>query len=330
MVTFAQLRDLDTSNLNKAASSAGSLSEDLSTRGSEVSAAAKIPVETWSGSDSTAASAKLSPLSEPLYDTSDSSSRAKGVLEDLAVALQSEKERLQDAYDVIAGTGITISDDGTVHTPPVDSEEEAQRNAELARKSRGIIVEALAGADRADNDAASALDKLGDAFGDGLGEFSNVVSSAAEVYGDIPEEWRRAGRNAGRFSTVLSGVLAGGDQLLEDWNDPELDGGDMALRAGYRGVVEGAGGYFGAGAGLKGGTIAGAAFGHPGAVAGGFLGAFGGGFLGATAADWLVDRTIDPVTDAGREVRDFVGGTVDEVQEFADDPVGYVSDLSPF
>lgn len=151
MVSYSELRNLDTSMLTSAATASGGLSGDLSSRGGELASAAQIPGGTWHGADASAATGKLSPLPDPLYDASDAFRHGQGVLETLVDSLLSAKERLQDAHGMAAGTGIVIGADGSVTTPVVDSPTQAERNLERARQIREIIDEALEMAEEADS-----------------------------------------------------------------------------------------------------------------------------------------------------------------------------------
>ncbi|MGH8792918.1 MAG: alpha/beta hydrolase [Stackebrandtia sp.] len=161
MVTYAQLSSMDTSKLTTAAGSAGSLSSSLSTRAGEVNSAADIPGGTWDGLDATAAGDLIGRQPPPLYDASDAFQRGRTALEDLADEIGTAKERLQDAHELIAGTGITIGGDGTVTTPVVDSQETAQRNDGIAKQATAIINQALQMANTADQTAVAALQSIG-------------------------------------------------------------------------------------------------------------------------------------------------------------------------
>lgn len=173
MVNYAQLRDLDTSKLVSAAEAAGGLSGSLSARGGEVAQVSQIPAGMWAGPDASAASGMMSPLSMPLYDVSDAATTSQGVITTLVGDLEKAKERLADAHEVIAGTGITISADGTVTTPVVDDPAVAAENDRKAAQARTIIDEAVTAANQADDKASGTLASVGDFFTKMLGPPQN-------------------------------------------------------------------------------------------------------------------------------------------------------------
>lgn len=173
MVNYAQLRNLDTSKLVSAAEAAGGLSGTMTTRGGEVAQAAQIPGGMWAGMDASAASGMMSPLSTPLYDVSDSATASQNVITDLVSNLEDAKSRLDDAHGVIAGTGITISADGTVTTPVVDDPDLAAENDRKATEASRIITEAVQAANDADDHASGALASVGEFLGSVLGPPSN-------------------------------------------------------------------------------------------------------------------------------------------------------------
>ncbi|MGH8792094.1 MAG: hypothetical protein ACRDXX_05530 [Stackebrandtia sp.] len=157
MVTYTQLRDLDTSKLTTAASSAGSLGSALSTRGSDVATKANIPSGMWDGADAQAAMSLLSPQSGPLYDASDAFSHSQGILEDLVDGLEKAKSRLDDAQTLAAGAGLTIGPDGSVNIPEVDSRELYEDKLEKARQVKQLIDEAVDMADEVDGIAVEEI-----------------------------------------------------------------------------------------------------------------------------------------------------------------------------
>lgn len=158
MVTYAQLSAMDTSRLSAAATAAGTLARSLTRRGDEVRSLAQWPNDMWSGRDSMAASFRLTIQSGPLYDASDAFKRGRSVLENLVDGVTAAKEHLRGAQNLLAGTGMTISPDGTVTTPVVDSAARAAHHAELARQAVAIIKEALRMAETADENATAALE----------------------------------------------------------------------------------------------------------------------------------------------------------------------------
>lgn len=189
MVTYAQLAEMDTHGLTGAAEAAGGLSHALSRRGDEVRSVCDFPNDVWCGVDALSASMRLAIQAGPLYRASDALSRAGAVLDGLADEIDAAREHLRGALDLIAGTGITISADGTITTPVVDSPTLADHNAELARQATEIIYEALLRAATADSAAVAALeggdvggddDPVGDFFSD---RFSPGVS--ADSNGDV-------------------------------------------------------------------------------------------------------------------------------------------------
>ncbi|MGH8791620.1 MAG: hypothetical protein ACRDXX_03135, partial [Stackebrandtia sp.] len=149
--------DMDTSKLSAAAETAAGLSSSLSDRAGQVGSAAEIPSGTWSGGDAQAAGNLLGEQPPPLFDASDAFNRGRAALEDLVTGIDSAKEHLRDAHDLVSGTGIVIGGDGTVTTPTVDSPTVAEHNAELARQARQIIDEAVDMAGQADQAAVDAL-----------------------------------------------------------------------------------------------------------------------------------------------------------------------------
>ncbi|MGH8793987.1 MAG: hypothetical protein ACRDXX_15245 [Stackebrandtia sp.] len=159
---------MDTSKLSTAAAAAGSLSSSLSDRGGEVRSAADIPGGMWSGIDASAAGGLLSGQPPPLFDASSAFTRGQAALEDLVDGVDAAKEHLRGAQDLIAGTGITIDDDGKVTTPAADSPDVAERNAELARQAADIIEEALKMAEAADDAATGAFESAAGGVGDYL------------------------------------------------------------------------------------------------------------------------------------------------------------------
>ncbi|MGH8792151.1 MAG: hypothetical protein ACRDXX_05830 [Stackebrandtia sp.] len=178
MVTYAQLINMDTSRLSAAASTAGSLSSSLSDRGALVQSRSDIPEGMWNGADASAAGGALEILTPPLFDASDAFKRGRAALEDLVDGVDAAKERLQDAHNLVAGTGITISSDGDVFPPLADDPAEAERLGRLAEQAREIIADALRMADEADNTAVDAIGAVagdvGDFFKDRFGPGVNV------------------------------------------------------------------------------------------------------------------------------------------------------------
>lgn len=198
MVDYAQLRNLDTSKLTSAAEAAGGLSSAVTSRGGEVANAAQIPQGMWAGLDSSAASGMMSPLSNPLYDVSDSATHSQGVITTLVDDLEKAKSKLDDAHDVIAGTGITISPDGTVTTPVVNDPAVAAENDRKAKEAKRIIDEAVADANGADDKASGALASVGQFLAQTLGPPQNSPLGpwATASWG--------AGQAAGRFGNLAS------------------------------------------------------------------------------------------------------------------------------
>lgn len=157
MVDFAQLTKMNTSKLTSAAAASGKFATAMTTRGEEVRTSSVIPAGMWTGADANAASTLLAGMPEPLYNLSDSANRGKKTLDDLATEIGRAKERLQDAHDAIAGTGITIGADGTVTTPVVNDPNVAAENDRKAQSARDIIADALNIANDADTAAAKDL-----------------------------------------------------------------------------------------------------------------------------------------------------------------------------
>lgn len=372
MVTYAELRDLDTSRMTTAASTAGTLSGDLNTRGAEVTSAAEIPTGTWNGNDRDAASQMISPLADPLYDTSDSCVQSQGVLEDLVGDLESAQERLQDAHNMAAGTGITISADGTVTTPVVDTPEEASANEERARQIRNIIDEAVEEANEADRNASGTLQGLAGALGT-LGEVNGRVGQLAKFMthhrlgvfqprvngrwaspSDFtrfqqgrmamdPSNWRakphqagnraawlRAGRITSNVARPLAPITAGVTQAAEDWNNPDLSGGEKTGRVANAAVTEGGGAIAGAAGGAKVGALAGAVLGPKGAIVGGVVGGVIGGIGGSAAGQWIGDKTQDIAGAAGDWAGDRVSDAGDALGSAKDWAGDKLSSLNPF
>ncbi|ADD42549.1 alpha/beta hydrolase [Stackebrandtia nassauensis] len=153
MVDYAQLTNMDTSKLTRAAEESGSLAGALSTSAQDVQTASDIPAGMWAGRDSTAASDLMATQPPPLFVASDAFKRSQAVLEDLVTDLEAARRRLQDAHDLVAGTGLTIGPDGTVTTPVVNNPAEAQANERLAQQVRDVIDEAVRMANDADDKA---------------------------------------------------------------------------------------------------------------------------------------------------------------------------------
>lgn len=168
MVTYAQLNSLDTSNLSTAATASSELSADLSTRGEEVQSASDFDAAMWYGFDATAAATRISAQAPPLFDASDAFQRSHAVLEDLVSDLESAREHLQGAHELVSGNpAVTIVGDGTVHVAPASTPDQAAINDEIARQARQIIDESLDMAVEADETAHSAFQAVsGDSFHD--------------------------------------------------------------------------------------------------------------------------------------------------------------------
>lgn len=157
MVDYAQLLNLDTSKLTSAAETSGGLSRAITNRGGEVADASQISGEMWLADDSRAAQTKMEPLPDPLYDVSDNAGKSKAILEQLAETLEKAKVKLADARDLVAGTGITISGDGTITTPVVNDLPTHESNQRIAQQARETIDEALKLANDADEEASGGL-----------------------------------------------------------------------------------------------------------------------------------------------------------------------------
>lgn len=235
MVTYAQLRNMDFSRLSGAASASGGLSGNLSSRGSEVSTVADIPAGMWAGADAGAAGSLLSPLSSPLFDASDAFRHVQGVLETLVDGLTAAKNRLDDAHELAAGTGIVINDDGSITVPPSDSPAVANRNLEALRQIKQIIDEALRMADEVDGLAAVEIENqrpLGDIVDVWGGGEAKLDKDGLNLGGNAGIGWKeglKLGEN-GEYGTV-TGLLGA-----------EVDG---KLQVGPNGVGIGAGGFAG-------------------------------------------------------------------------------------
>ncbi|GAA4893146.1 hypothetical protein LX16_1891 [Stackebrandtia albiflava] len=172
MVSYAELANMDMTRLAGAAEVSGVLAGRLATHTTDLRTVADIPPDVWSGPDEAAASDSLVTRSESLYAVSDVFARCRTILEELVTALGTARERLGDAHERIAGTGITIGPDGTVTTPVVQDADVATFNEELAQQARAVIDEALRWAREADDRAANALALFG--FGFGFGDESSL------------------------------------------------------------------------------------------------------------------------------------------------------------
>lgn len=169
MVNYAQLSTMDVSRLSTAAQAAGTLSRKLSHHGEDVRSAADWPGGMWSGMDAMTASFQLASQVAPLYRASDAFRNGRAALEDLVDGITAAKEHLKSAQDLVAGTGITISADGTVTTPLVDSPTRADHHSRLAGQAAAIIQEALRMAEAADDRASASL-RGASTSGDGGGD----------------------------------------------------------------------------------------------------------------------------------------------------------------
>lgn len=388
MVTYAQLRTMDTSKLTGAAEAAGSLAGVMTTRGGEVASVAQIPAGMWAGLDASAASGMMSPLSGPLYDVSDSATNAQGVIDTLVTELEKAKTKLDDAHDLIAGTGITIGADGTVTTPVVDDKAVADRNARIAEQVVGIIDAAVEMANKADDTAVGALASAGGALGklfgfpqnsplgpwalgpwgagQGISQFGTLASYMGNVrlgrfmprgpngrfispsslskwglfkagagpgfnkpstaFGALPYQsasrakWLSTASKLGNYGAVLGGVTSGAEQLVKDWNNPNMGVAEKGTRAVYAGGVQGgaawAGGVAGAQIGAGIGTMIAPGVGT---VVGGAIGGIVGGFAGSEAGKWVVDNSIDAVGNAAESVADGLGSAADAAGDVIDD-----------
>lgn len=185
MVSYAQLRDMDLSNINTAAGAAGTLSSDLSSRGEEVHDASDIDPAIWNGTDSGAAETRLAAQPPSLYDASDAFHYGQAALEDLADGIGSAQEHLEGAHELVAGTPVSIDDSGRVsYPPPLGLDSEAAReyiddNDAIARQAREIIDEALEMAEEADDAAVTAINS--NAGSDGGSDDIPVGGDAEEV-----------------------------------------------------------------------------------------------------------------------------------------------------
>lgn len=196
MVTFAQLRSMDTSKLSSAADTAQSLSKVMADNADAVSSAAEISDGTWDGMDKDAATELVRIMAAPLGDVSDMASKVSSALDTLVGKLEQAKSRLQDAFDLVAGTGITISGDGTVTTPVVSDPGVAAVNEMRAQDARFAIDDALRIANEADEKAVDDLASAGEATapvvaGALASAFSNL-STAAGRFGNLAKFEERA------------------------------------------------------------------------------------------------------------------------------------------
>lgn len=185
MVSYSQLRDLDTTRLTDAAETAGTLAGELSGNAEELTCAAEMPPQMWEGADAESAQLRLGRMPGALEDGSDAFRRGRSGLEDLTEGLQEAREHLEGAHEIAARSpAIVISSSGTVGYYPQQpvSLEEHQHGMELAGQARVIIEEALHMAASADEAAVGQFQSItGDAHGSYFAAFPQAQEDLERV-----------------------------------------------------------------------------------------------------------------------------------------------------
>lgn len=190
MVTYAQLLNMDLSKLSTSAEECGNLASTLGQRGQQVLTKSDIPADLWEGADTDAASGLLKGQAPTLDEASNAFRLAKPILEELVEELEKAKTKLGDVQTLLSGTGIVVHADGTVVTPVVASQTEAERNDDLARTARDMIDQALFAAQAADDNASHRLSLTVDPR---LGIDTDELTKTAEEDEPGPLDWLNGG-----------------------------------------------------------------------------------------------------------------------------------------
>ncbi|ADD46054.1 M91 family zinc metallopeptidase [Stackebrandtia nassauensis] len=158
MVSFAQLRNLDTSKLTKAADTAVKVGKDMESRAGDVNDVAKRGgdgSDFWAGVDADAQNALLTTFPPPLNAAGTVFKSSAGTVDKLVDELDAAKNEIDTA--ISSYPRLIVGDDGSVTYPPTNSAEDAKQMQAQAQDLAAKLKAAVDRANAADTAASGEL-----------------------------------------------------------------------------------------------------------------------------------------------------------------------------
>ncbi|ADD44395.1 M91 family zinc metallopeptidase [Stackebrandtia nassauensis] len=156
-ISFAQLRNLDTSKLTTAADTAVAVGKDMESRAGDIVDAAKNGngSDFWNGADADAQNALLNTFPAPLNAAGSIFKSSAGTIDTLVTELEAAKSDIETA--ISSYPRLIVGNDGSVTYPPTNSAEDAQQMQAQAQDLAAKLRAAVDRANTADTTASSQL-----------------------------------------------------------------------------------------------------------------------------------------------------------------------------
>lgn len=233
MVNYAQLLQLDATNLTDTAKSVGTLGDNIDRHADTVRGKSYTDPLTFAGPDADAAATAILKQAPKLEQAGQALRHSQSILVGLIDALLGAKRQVLRAKAATVGTPLTISDDGIVSVPPGLSPGDIPGYTRLAGNIADMIDTAVKAANDADDDAVGKLKAIGtpEKVGD-LGKDVDITD--ADRAADLLEKADK-GKLSDSEADELTRLLAqnsGDKEFAEELKQQVVDRGIISKDAG--------------------------------------------------------------------------------------------------